>query len=64
MAKYEYCWILDGTVGAKLAGQRRIKLDIEQTWNAETGFFVLIWKELEETGINADPSNSYAHEST
>ncbi|KAK9328089.1 hypothetical protein V1520DRAFT_347044 [Lipomyces starkeyi] len=36
MAEYKYGWILDGTVGAKLAGQRRIKLDIEQTWNAET----------------------------
>ncbi|KAK9328035.1 hypothetical protein V1520DRAFT_13625 [Lipomyces starkeyi] len=32
MAEYKFCWIPAGGAGARRAGQRRLKLDIEQTW--------------------------------
>ncbi|KAK9390021.1 hypothetical protein V1515DRAFT_519091, partial [Lipomyces mesembrius] len=33
MAEFKYGWIQDGKVGKKMAGQRRIRLDIESAWD-------------------------------
>ncbi|KAK9313174.1 hypothetical protein V1524DRAFT_437044 [Lipomyces starkeyi] len=35
MAEYKFCWIPAGGADARRAGQRRLKLDIEQTWDHE-----------------------------
>ncbi|KAK9311929.1 hypothetical protein V1522DRAFT_424676 [Lipomyces starkeyi] len=35
MAEYKFCWIPAGGADAIRAGQRRLELDIEQTWDPE-----------------------------
>jgi Origin of replication binding protein len=37
MAEYKFCWIPAGGADAKRAGKRRLRLDIEQAWDPESG---------------------------
>ncbi|KAK9344180.1 hypothetical protein V1522DRAFT_411052 [Lipomyces starkeyi] len=47
MAEYKFCWIPAGGADARRAGQRRLKLDIEQTWDHEgAGRCYSIWTPL------------------